>query len=74
MVVSGVPPSTIFLDDFCFETTELILVKFHMHRPGKGGKKLYIVSLGRIIKMTYMPIYGLIFQKSSFSDPLGRLP
>ena len=48
---------SIFSKDFFSETTRPILFKFHRHSSSKRGKKVYIFRLGRMTKMTAMPIY-----------------
>ena len=43
--------------DFSSETTEPILMNFHIQPPGNRKKESYIFGSGHMIKMAAMPIY-----------------
>ena len=61
-----------FSNDFTFETTGLILIKFHMQHLGNRGSKICSNGPGHMTKMALIIIYGLNLKKPS-PEPPGLL-
>ena len=60
-----------FSNYFSFETTGLILIKFHMQHLGNRGSKICSNGLGHMAKMGSIVIYGKNLKKTFFSRTTG---
>lgn len=67
---------TPFAKDFYAKTTESMSLRFHIYLLGKERNKVYIFSLGQMIKIASMRIYGKNLKNLPFPVhvPPGRWP